>query len=271
MFVVGRDAASPGTRELVGEVARAGHEIANHSFDHRIDFHKATPAQVNADLERAEQALEGICGIKPRGFRGPSYRLSGAILDALVAREYVYDTSTFPTFVGPLARAYHFRRTMLEREERRRQEDLFGWFRDGLRPLSVYRWQLECGNLIEVPVTTLPLLRAPLHMTYVNFIADISERAAATYTRVGAALCTATATRPALLLHAADFVGCDDDRCPEFLPGMRRSAQRKMRTLKLMLDIYRQRFELLPMAEFIANPTVQSHLTNRRPDVDTRG
>ena len=53
----------------------------------------------------------------PRGFRGPGFSLSAATLRVLERRGYIYDASTFPTFLGPLARAYYFMTAKLSKEE----------------------------------------------------------------------------------------------------------------------------------------------------------
>ena len=48
--------------------------------------------------------------------------------------KYVYDASTLPTFLGPLARLYFLASTDLGAEERKQRAALFGSFRDGFRP-----------------------------------------------------------------------------------------------------------------------------------------
>ena len=95
------------------------------------------------------------------------------VLLALERRGYRYDASTLPTFIGPLARAFYFRNADLTPEELAEREALFGSFRDGTRPLKPYRWALGDG-LIEVPVTTMPLLRTPIHMSYLMYLGERS-------------------------------------------------------------------------------------------------
>jgi peptidoglycan-N-acetylglucosamine deacetylase len=249
-FVVGRDAEDPAHGALLAPLGASRHEIGNHSYDHAPDFHLAAPAAAAADIARAETAIEAATGQRPRGFRGPSFRLSRAILDVLIARGYRYDASLFPTFAGPLARTYHFATSKLDRAGRVRQKDLFGSFSDGLRPLRPFHWELGKERLIEIPVTTMPLLRLPLHMTYVNFIADRSPRLAEAWFRAGLALCRGRGIAPSILLHATDFIGADDSGCPGFLPGMRRSSGAKVALLERLLRSVRERFEIRPLGEF---------------------
>src|SRR4030065_112277 len=63
---------------------------------------------------------------RPRGFRGPGFSISEGVLETLIDLGYRYDASTLPTFIGPIARAYYFRASKLDAEERRRREALVG-------------------------------------------------------------------------------------------------------------------------------------------------
>lgn len=251
LFVVGRDAPAhaPALRALAGD----GFEIGNHSLEHRSDFHRCDAGTVEADLAAAEAAIEAATGVCPRGFRGPSFRLSRTILETLATRGYAYDASTFPTIAGPLARAWHFASAGLDARARAAQGDLFGSVADGRRPLAPYRWDLGATTLLELPVTTLPLLRLPVHLTYVNFLADRSETLARAYFRATLALCRARSVPPSLLLHATDFVGADDPHCPRFLPGMRRPAAAKLALLDRLLAAYADAFEVQPLGRFAAS------------------
>ena len=51
------------------------------------------------------------------------------ILEVLVENDYLFDASTLPTFLGPLARAYYFRKSDLTEAEREKRRKLFGGFK----------------------------------------------------------------------------------------------------------------------------------------------
>ena len=172
VFVVGRDLALPFHEKLFAAVAAAGHELGNHSYEHPVDFHRADQATVVDELTRTDSAIAAIAGRSPVGFRGPSYRLSNTIMETLPRLGYRYDASTFPTFAGPLARAYHVATSNLDAAGKARVRDLFGSMRDGLQPLNPYLWGVGGEALYELPVTTFPLIRTPIHLTYINFILD---------------------------------------------------------------------------------------------------
>ena len=104
--------------EWLAWIASAGHEIGNHSFRHEPWLHLYSPAELDEELMRAEQAIEAATGVKPRGFRGPGFSLSGATLETLQKRGYEYDATVFPNLLNPLARAYLFSTSKLTAEEK---------------------------------------------------------------------------------------------------------------------------------------------------------
>jgi hypothetical protein len=248
-FIVGQDAALPGNRAALAAIAAAGHEIGNHSFRHEPWLHLYSPAELDEELRRAEQAIEAATGTKPRGFRGPGFSLSEATLETLQRRGYDYDASVFPNLLNPLARAYLFSTSKLTADEKRQRSALFGTWRDALRPVRPFRWNLQGGRLLEIPVTTLPGLKVPMHLSYLIYLAKFSRAAARAYLRFALGVCAMTGTCPSILLHPLDFMGCED--CPElaFFPGMSLSRDRKMAIVAELFDILASRHELVTMAE----------------------
>jgi hypothetical protein len=246
-FVVGQDATLDKNREALAGLSAAGHEIGNHSFHHEPWLHLYSKSQIDDDIHRAEDTIEGATGQRPRGFRGPGFSLSRATLDVLHLRGYHYDASTFPTFLGPLARLYYFMTAKLPAEERRKRNALFGPFREGFRPVRAYRWRLEAGTLLEIPVTTMPLLKAPFHVSYLLYLSAFSPALALAYFRLALALCRMTGTQPSLLLHPLDFLGGDEVPELAFFPAMRLPGERKTELTSEVLRIYSAHYTALPL------------------------
>jgi peptidoglycan/xylan/chitin deacetylase (PgdA/CDA1 family) len=73
-------------------VVAAGHEIGHHSWAH-IPPATQTRAEEEADLVRANEAIQKLTGAKARGYRSPSWDLSDNTLDLLVAHGFLYDSS----------------------------------------------------------------------------------------------------------------------------------------------------------------------------------
>ncbi len=246
-FVVGQDAALEKNRAALRALAEAGHEIGNHSFAHEPWLHLYSEQQVDEELARTEELLLAVTGERPFGFRGPGFSVSKTVLGVLKKRGYQYDASTFPTFLGPLARAYYFMTARLSAEERKQRKLLFGSLAEGLRPLKPYHWDLSGEALIEIPVTTLPILKIPIHVSYLQYLASFSEVLAEGYWSMAMRLCLATGVGPSLLLHPLDFLGSEDVSTLSFFPAMKVPRERKLARVGSYLEVMARRFEILPM------------------------
>jgi hypothetical protein len=252
-FIVGHDAALAENCNALKAIAAAGHEIGNHSFKHEQWLHLYTESEIEADLSQAERDIEQVTGQRPVGFRGPGFSCSQATLQVLAQRGYLYDASTFPTFLGPLARAYYFMTARLSPEEKRERSKLFGTLQDGLRPLQPYRWQIKNKNfdnrLIEIPVTTMPIFKVPMHVSYILYLSMISPLLALLYFKLALWLCRRTGTQLSLLLHPLDFMGCDDTPDLSFFPAMNIPSEKKIKVVDKVLRLLSAEFEVVTMQQ----------------------
>jgi hypothetical protein len=254
-FIVGQDAALEKNRCALRAIAAAGHDIASHSFHHDPWLHLYSDAALDEEMRRAEEAIEAATGIKPRGFRGPGFSLSANTLEALVRRDY--DATVFPNLLNPLARAYFFATSNLTREERKQRSALFGTWRDALRPVDPYLWQLQGGQLLEIPVTTMPWFRVPLHLSYLLYLGKYSRPAARTYFRLALNACRLAGTQPSILLHPLDFLGREDCSALSFFPGMDLPRERKLALAAELLDIFSAKFATVTMSQHAARITAE--------------
>jgi len=264
-FIVGRDAARADRRPLLRRIAERGHDIANHSFRHEPWLHVYTEGALDAELARAEEAIEAATGHRPRGFRGPGFSLSAAVLEALLRRGYHYDASTLPMFLGPLARRYYFATARLSAEERAKRSILFGRFRDGLRPTGTYCWQLAGGSLLEIPVTTMPGLRLPFHLSYLLYAGLRSHRLARAYLDASLTACRLGGVAPSLLLHPLDFLGGDEVPALAFFPAMQVAGEVKRLQVRDLLARFAARYEVVTMAAH-AESALAGPSRSRAPD-----
>lgn len=84
--------------QLVREIARAGHEVACHSYYHRLVYSQ-TPDEFRSDLRDAKYRLEDLTGNAVIGYRAPSYSITAQslwALDILIEEGFRYDSSIFP-------------------------------------------------------------------------------------------------------------------------------------------------------------------------------
>jgi peptidoglycan/xylan/chitin deacetylase (PgdA/CDA1 family) len=214
-FVIGRDAGIAPAR--LRAAASAGHEIGSHSFAHDYALSRRTREEIAQDLALAERAIEDACGSRPRGFRAPGYTLSPELLDAVRERAYAYDSSLLPSPPYYAAKAAALAVYALRG---RRSESILG----GLRQLFAPRGPHRRRGVRELPVATLPGLRAPVIGTTVLPFPWLARRAFA-----GGHL--------NLELHGIDALDATD--VPREIagaqPGLRLRAAEKLRRLRELL------------------------------------
>jgi len=86
--------------QLIREIHRSGHELAIHGYQHR-PLYQQTPIQFAWEISRCQEIIECITGVRPRGFRAPSFSV---VADSLWALEILaehgiqYDCSVFPVY-----------------------------------------------------------------------------------------------------------------------------------------------------------------------------
>jgi hypothetical protein len=235
LFVVGSDLdGDPARRSLLASLARAGHELGNHSWSHPYDLARLPRARVDEEVGRAHDAIAELAGAPPVGFRAPGYDVSPRIYDALMARGYRYDSSVFPSWPYYLAKAGVMAAMTLVG---RRSRSVLGDPRALLAPALPYRpgrspfWKGQ-STLVELPVSVSPRLRLPAIGTYLI--------CAPTAVRVR--LLEAMRARPFfnLELHGIDLADADEDGIPAALvarqPDLRVPLAQKRRALEATLD-----------------------------------
>ncbi|HEX2132223.1 MAG TPA: polysaccharide deacetylase family protein [Actinophytocola sp.] len=250
-FAVGADVDREDGAAAVAAFAAAGHEIGNHSYRHEPWLHRYSRAELVDELARTEAAIVATGAPAPVGFRGPGYSVSPALLEVLAERGYAYDASTLPTWIGPIARAVHNRGAPAGDD---RRDELFGGFSRVLAPNTAHRWRVGAApGLVELPVTTMPLLRVPIHGAYVLMLHRISPRLARGYVGSALRLCRALGVGPSLLVHPTDVLGPAEAPGMEFFPGMDVPAAEKVALLGWTLAAARARFDVVGTGAHVAH------------------
>lgn len=83
---------------LIRRIADAGHEIACHSYWHRLVY-SLTPEEFREDTQRAIDVIADACGVRPVAYRAPSYSITSAnlwALDVLAECAITHDSSIYP-------------------------------------------------------------------------------------------------------------------------------------------------------------------------------
>ncbi|WP_193045959.1 polysaccharide deacetylase family protein [Mycolicibacterium baixiangningiae] len=250
VFVIGADADRDDGAEAVRAFAAAGHEIGNHSYEHEPWLQRYSEDQLAAEIDRTHAAIVAAGAPAPTGFRGPGYSTSATLERLLVERGYTYDASTFPTWIGPLARAHHFRTADLTAAQREERANLFGGASQALLPLRPHR---SASGLAELPVTTMPLLRIPIHGSYLLQLYSISPRVARMFFGTAVRLCRVRGVGMTMLLHPTDLLDRRDAPALDFFPGMAVPAREKYAFMQWVMATMQRHFTVLGTRDHIVH------------------
>jgi len=222
-FAIGAELEVASSARALRAAADAGHEVGSHSHAHDYALSRWTPAEIDADLAQAERALGQAVGKAPRGFRAPGYTLSPALLSVVRERGYLYDSSLLPSPPYYAAKAAAI---ALHALRGRRSRSILG----GAAQLFARRGPHWRAGVRELPVATLPVLRAPVIGT---LVLAAGERVAAGLTWAARA-----GGHVNLELHGIDALDASD-ATPELgrlQPGLRLAAAEKLRRLRALLE-----------------------------------
>jgi hypothetical protein len=96
LFAVGSDLARPASAQRLAKARARGHEIGNHSLDHRYDLTRLSRAEIAEQIERGAGAIADAVGEAPVGFRAPGYTITSEVFSVLRELGVAYDSSVFP-------------------------------------------------------------------------------------------------------------------------------------------------------------------------------
>jgi hypothetical protein len=250
-FIVGQDAFLEKNRNSLELITEHGHEVGNHSFHHEVWLHTYPKKDIKSEILRAEDHINRATGQKPVGFRGPGFVWSPILLEVLAENNYLYDATILPTYIGPLARMYYFWKSSLTQEEKEQRKKIYSSFSEGFRPVKPYRWKLNSSaELLEIPVTTIPILKTPFHLSYLIYLSSFSNLLMCFYLKLAVMLCRLTQTAPSFLLHPLDFVGSQEVPELSFFPGMNIQTAKKRELFERIMKSIEMHFELVNMSTY---------------------
>ncbi len=253
VFVVGLDAEQDSNSDELMALGESRHEVGNHSHRHDPLLCIEPEEEISRQLGQAHDAIRTATGRVPTGFRSPGFATSPALLRCLGAAGYRYDSSIFPSFMGPLARLYYKLRSGKRLAKGKDPRDtLFGPLSAGLRPLEAFPWNLgdeASPAMTEQPVTTMPWLKLPIHGTYILYLSRFSVTLARTYLRLALDLCARTGVEPCYLLHPLELLGAGEVEGLQFFPAMDLPLDHKTSVLNWLLDELQSRFDVGTLEE----------------------
>lgn len=233
-FVIGRDV--DGNEAALKRLVDAGHELGNHTQNHRYDLSRLTrPAQAS-ELSIAKARIEAASGGEVVGFRAPGYVISETTFEVLEAQGYRYDSSVFPcpAYYGAKNLAiglYGLRAALGKGKASQSLVDVPQVLKASPNPYRRGRpyWTKGQG-IVELPIAVTRGLRLPFIGTSVALAKPV----------VADTLAQGMIGRPFvnLEMHGIDLSDADEDGLKWLAPhqpDLRRSAADKWRSLETVV------------------------------------
>jgi len=233
-FVIGKDTSNHEFVRTLKTTLEQGHEIANHSLDHRYDLVKLEAEAQVEQVAGAQERLEQVFGIRASGFRAPGYTVTDTLLDIVERCGLVYDSSVFP------CPAYYAAKSLVllgQRLAGRQSRSILDSPRVLSAPTCPYRrgqpYTHRGNGLLEIPIQVTPWARMPFIGTTLASMGPTGARLLAR-SLVGVPLVN-------LELHGIDFLTSGDglQHLARHQPDLRLSLARKLAAFSAVVDVFR--------------------------------
>ncbi len=174
LFAIGKDLARPQAAAKLREAVFRGHEIANHTLDHRYDLTRLGREEIEKQILGGSDAIAVATGKTPTGFRAPGYTITDTVMDVLLDHGYAYDSSVFPCPAYWAAKTAAIGVYKVQGRESRSIVDTPSVLGAPTRPYFVGRpyWRRGTGMapgraspLVELPIQVTPRFRLPVFGT----------------------------------------------------------------------------------------------------------
>jgi hypothetical protein len=169
LFAIGKDLARAEAARALAAAVNDGHEIANHSLDHRYDFVRLGRDEIERQVREGGRVIADATGAAPVGFRAPGYTITDEVFDVLSSLGVAYDASVFPC---PAYFAAKAAKIAAIAARGRRSSSIVDTPRVLTAPTRPYRvgkpyWTRGSG-ILEIPVQVTRGLRLPFIGTSVT-------------------------------------------------------------------------------------------------------
>jgi len=234
LFAIGADLVRTENAETLRAAHVRGHEIANHTLDHRYDLTRLDREAIAQQIDGGIRAIAHAVGEPPVGFRAPGYTITDDVFDLLQERGVKYDSSVFPCPAYWAMKATAIGLYKARGRTSRSIVDTPSVLRAPTRPYFVGKpyWKRGTG-LLELPVQVTPKLR-------LQFIGTTVTMAGPTGARRLAEMCVGEPLVN-LELHGIDVLD-ERDGLEELAPhqiDVRIARERKLAALRAVITVLR--------------------------------
>jgi peptidoglycan/xylan/chitin deacetylase (PgdA/CDA1 family) len=177
LFTIGADLARPEAARRLRALAEGGHEIANHTLDHRYDLTRLPRDEMRRQVVEGARAVEMGTGQRPTGFRAPGYTVNDTLYEVLEEACVEYGSSVFPCPPYYFAKAMRLAAMHATGRTSRSILDVPWVLRAPTRPYRVGRpyWKRGKG-VLELPIQVTRGPRLPFIGTTVTLAGPARAR-----------------------------------------------------------------------------------------------
>ncbi len=234
LFAIGSDLDRGKSAARLRTAHERGHEIANHTLDHRYDLVRMGRDGIFRQIDEGARAIERAVGERPVGFRAPGYTITDEVFSVLAELEVAYDSSVFPCPAYYAAKTAAIGAIALRGRESRSIVDTPAVLVAPTRPYFVGTpyWTRGKGTL-ELPVQVTRGARLPFFGTPITMAGPSGARVLAKMC-VGEPLVN-------IELHGIDVLDADDglEALRPHQPDVRIPRDRKLAALHAAVDVFR--------------------------------
>lgn len=253
-MVIGEDLRRKGNLSTVKEICRGGHEIANHSLSHPIGFRHLSRREKEKEIADSEKLIEDATQSEVRGFAAPAYDIDEVALRILEERNYLYDSSVYPSHFSLSAKTYRHLKSILVSRASGSAVKPSSWGRLSyiFAPRLPYhpsrRNLLRRGNsrILEIPFSLIPFWGMPFYHYFCLF-------AGSWYFRAGLGMLRAMKRELNYLIHPTEIFDPEEviKNDPHFLsiPTIRIPYGKKLKFLDHALGEIKSRYRIITLKE----------------------
>jgi len=257
-FVVANDCRKSATRQAVRDIISKGHEIANHSLDHRFAFSLLPKSEKHKDIAESTEIIKNACGKAPVGFRVPGYDVDEETIDILDGMGYSYDSSLYKFFIYPIMRRASYvnlgevpKHHILKNLPAELFYALFSPMRP-YEPMQTRFWLKGSGrNILEVPLSVVPFLGIPFNTTFLFLFGARLFDFGLWCTRRGGGNLNYN-------FHSTDMLSAVSDKLSFNHPGLRLGLEVKEAMFRGILGKIKGYYECVTLQSFCADLRAQN-------------
>lgn len=160
-FVIGKDLAFPNAKLFFTGCMAKGHEIANHTQNHSMEFEALSVHEQRHEIFSCHSQIKDILGVSPKGFRCGAMQRGKGVLTTLADLDYLYDASIIPSWFNLASWVVFWlgSRSFKYRPKR-------GLISSAMSPRNPYTINLKGKTLASLPTSVSPISDIPLYATY---------------------------------------------------------------------------------------------------------